>query len=179
MLREVQAVAASAKNTLPRPAARWLLSPLGLAVWLAAGCGNSGAPLGEVEGTVSLGGRPLANVVVEFIPDAEQGTTGPRSSAVTDAQGFFVLQCEDQRPGAVVGHHRVVVRATGRSAAQVQRDPRRDREHEPASNPDAPKDGPRLPREYRSAASTPLRKEVEPGKQRIELTLNSPPKKRS
>jgi hypothetical protein len=147
-----------------------LLGPLCLATLLAAGCG-SGTPLGEVEGTVNWEGRPLANVAVEFIPDADKGTSGPRSTAVTDAEGHFVLRCEDQRPGAVIGFYRVVILPTGRSEANVGRDPRRNRGAKAAGNPDTSGVFPPRLLKYESATSTPLRKEVKPGKQRLDLTL--------
>jgi hypothetical protein len=162
---------AFATNNLPRPIARRWLGPFWVVAALAGGCGGSRVPLGEVEGTASWNGRPLANVAVEFIPDAEKGTGGPRSTAVTDAKGRFVLQCEDQRPGAVIGYHRVVLRETGR-AAGARRDPRRRREREAAADADAaPDDSPRLPLKYQSVVNTPLLKKVEPGQQRIDLTL--------
>lgn len=86
--------------------AHWPVAGLALAGFVT-GCG--GTNLAEVEGTVRMGGRPLDNVRVEFLPDPEQGTTGHRSTGVTDAEGRFRLTCENQQPGAVVGTHRVLV----------------------------------------------------------------------
>jgi hypothetical protein len=161
-----------ATNYLPRPIAPRRLGLLWVVAALAGGCGGSRVPLGEVEGTASWNGRPLANMAVEFIPDADKGTSGPRSTAVTDANGRFVLQCEDQRPGAVIGYHRVVLRETGRAAAGARRDPRRRREREAATNAGAAADDPpRLPLKYHSGVNTPLLKKVGPGQQRIDLTL--------
>jgi hypothetical protein len=71
---------------------------------LAAGC-SSQVPVAPVEGTLMVKGKPLANIKVDFLPE----TTGPRSSGVTDSNGHFILTCEDGRPGALVGTHRVVV----------------------------------------------------------------------
>src|SRR4051794_4970198 len=76
---------------------------------LAAGC--SGPKLVPVSGQVTLNGRPLKNVRVEFHPDPDQGASGPSSSGVTDDDGRFTLICPARAnaPGAVVGHHRVVL----------------------------------------------------------------------
>lgn len=70
------------------------------------GC-TGGIPFAEVEGTVTQNGKPLERVRVEFHPDGQ----GPRSTAMTDAQGRYVLQTDDgSRPGAAVGSYRVVLR---------------------------------------------------------------------
>ena len=58
---------------------------------------------------VYLDGEPAAELIVEFLPDPERGTEGPRSTATTDEQGQFRLHCDDQRDGAVVGFHRIVI----------------------------------------------------------------------
>ncbi|MBA4065015.1 MAG: hypothetical protein C0501_15140 [Isosphaera sp.] len=86
---------------------RHTLAPVAGLLALLTGCGGPGTA--EVEGTVRMGGRPLEGVRVEFLPDPEKGTSGPRSTGVTDADGRFRLVCENQQPGAVVGTHRVLV----------------------------------------------------------------------
>jgi hypothetical protein len=73
---------------------------------LSSGCGKAGPELVEISGTVSLGGKPLEKIHVEFYPETE----GPRSSGTTDAGGRFTLQTADGlRKGAVIGKHRVVM----------------------------------------------------------------------
>jgi len=70
------------------------------------GC-DRGPELAEVEGTLTLNGKPLEKVRVEFHPAGE----GPRATAVTDANGKYVLLSDDRgRPGAVVGPNKVVLR---------------------------------------------------------------------
>src|SRR5262245_36844441 len=89
------------------PGIRWryvLLCPL---LCLAA-C-SAGPPFAEVSGVVKLDGVPMPEALVEFLPDPERGTHGPRSSGRTDAEGRFRLVCDDEREGAVVGFHRVLV----------------------------------------------------------------------
>lgn len=70
------------------------------------GC-NRGPELAEVEGTVTLNGKPLEKVRVEFHPAGE----GPRATAVTDANGKYVLMSDGGgRAGAVVGSNKVVLK---------------------------------------------------------------------
>jgi hypothetical protein len=74
------------------------------------GCNAERARVAEAQGTVTLNNKPVPNAEIVFLPDA--GTKGPSSSAVTDADGHFTLTTEDGRAGAVVGKHRVTVRAS-------------------------------------------------------------------
>jgi hypothetical protein len=75
---------------------------------LAFGC--SGRQFAEVEGTVTLDGKPLEEVEVVFVPDSLKGNPGNNASAYTDAQGHYKLRSErDQRDGTVLGPHRVIV----------------------------------------------------------------------
>jgi len=116
-----------------------------------AGCRHRAA-VAEVEGTVRIEGRPLENVLVVFFPDPSKGTDGPASKGVTDAAGHYRLRCEDQRDGAVIGWHRVVLEDLA-----VYTAPR----DEGAATTSA--DGvSRIPRTYRSASGTPLRIEISP-----------------
>jgi len=74
------------------------------------GCGT-GPEFAEVEGVVSLKGKPLPEVEILFSPMTEKGTKGPTAACVTDAQGRYRLKCERAgRIGALVGTHRVVIR---------------------------------------------------------------------
>src|SRR5262245_17123574 len=83
----------------------WLLVLLCLS---ASGCGSE-SPIVPVSGIVKLDGEPMPDAVVEFIPDPDRGTQGPRSSATTDEKGRFILVCDDRRRGAVPGFHRVLI----------------------------------------------------------------------
>jgi hypothetical protein len=62
----------------------------------------------EVSGAVTMDGKPLGNVRVDFHPDPDKGTSGPGSSGTTDAAGNFKLMCSNGRSGALVGYHRVI-----------------------------------------------------------------------
>jgi hypothetical protein len=138
----------------------------------SAGCRHKPPPLGEVEGTLSWQGMPLSNVRVEFIPDAENGTTGPRSTGVTDANGHYVLRCDDRRPGAIIGCHCVVLQEVGGQEPARDRDPRKRPGQNPAAEGPAPAEAPvMLPSIYKGAGSTPLKRDVKPGPQTIDLEL--------
>jgi hypothetical protein len=131
-------------------------------VALLAGCG--GPPLAEVEGTVTLNGKPIDNVRVEFLPDPEQQTTGPRSMGVSDAQGRFKLTCETQKGGAMVGTHRVVItdlkQWEGLSASRAD-----------AEKPLKPS---RVPGRYTNVLKTPFKSiEVKAGGSLVKLDLTT------
>jgi hypothetical protein len=75
-----------------------------------AGCGG-GSNLGEVEGTVTLDGQPLANALVEFEPIDE----GQRSAygGMTDATGRYVLFAAGDAKGAALGEYTVHITIEG------------------------------------------------------------------
>jgi hypothetical protein len=128
----------------------------------AAGCG--GLNLVPVSGTVLVNGKPMADLRLEFLPDPEQGTQGPRSTATTDEEGHFQLVCEYRsKPGAVVGRHRIMVfdlmRYKGISFAQRKDDDRL----KPS----------RIRLEYSNAGSTPLKQDVKEGMGPVVLKLVS------
>lgn len=70
------------------------------------GCGGGGntPELGEVEGVVTLDGKPLPEAQVDFIPAA-----GRPSMAETDANGKYRLQYTADNEGAIVGPHTVKI----------------------------------------------------------------------
>jgi hypothetical protein len=132
------------------------ISPLVFAAIL--GCGSR-QPVAEVEGLVKLGDKPLPHVRIQFMPDPEKGTTGPISTGTTDEQGHFKLVCADQRSGAVVGWHRVVITDMGVALPRKAREGRRDDEEKTA----APKKlslVSRVPDKYTTSGHTPLTVEV-------------------
>jgi hypothetical protein len=131
---------------------------------LLAGC-SSGSSVTEVEGTVTLNGKPLDNVRVEFLPDPEAKTSGPRSTGVTDAGGRFKLTCENERSGAVVGTHRVTLTDLKQWEGLTAK-------REDANKPLKPS---RLPERYTDVVKTPFRGvEVKPGGPPVKLEVTSP-----
>lgn len=72
-----------------------------------AGCGDK-VQTAEVSGVVTLDGKPLELVQVEFWPDA-----GQRSFGKTDDQGKFTLQLDDRTAnGASPGMNKVTLKDT-------------------------------------------------------------------
>jgi hypothetical protein len=128
----------------------------------ALGCGAA-EPRGEVEGVVRCNGKPLTDVVVVFVPDADQGTRGARALGQTDAEGRYRLRGEDRRAGAAAGTHRVVIEDLAVYAAPRQPDGTLLR-----------KPAPRFPPQYGDPLRTPLRKQVQTGSQVIDLELPGP-----
>ncbi|MEM9352815.1 MAG: hypothetical protein AAGA92_07360 [Planctomycetota bacterium] len=91
-----------------------------LAVVLAVvGCGRELPETAAVTGTVTVGGQPLDEVSVLFIPSSSGKFSGITSSDITDADGRFELEYKlpDPKdpskptfgPGAMPGSYAVVV----------------------------------------------------------------------
>jgi hypothetical protein len=136
--------------------ARDLFSLLILTVTLT-GCGSAPPPLVAVEGIVLLDGNPLAGVLVEFIPEDEDGRRLPFSTGETGVDGRFQLRCETNQPGAVIGPHKVIIRRPSVRPA-----------------PDAPPPPPQgvpVPLQYQSILDTPLSVDVQPEQLNYVLTL--------
>ena len=115
-----------------------------------AGCDSGPEMVGVVEGTVTLAGKPLEKVRVDFTPLAE----GPQSSAITDAQGRFALKTLDgTQPGAVMGKHKVTL--IDQSIITL---PFKGRESETVDLTQGKK--PRISNRYSNVMSTPLEVEV-------------------
>jgi hypothetical protein len=74
---------------------------------LFLGCTRqSGPPLAEVSGIVTLDGRPVQNAGLEFIADA-----GGVAYGKTDASGRYHMSFGASRTGAIVGKNRVRITA--------------------------------------------------------------------
>jgi hypothetical protein len=164
----------------PQPLLCWhhrsaLALALGVALVSAiSGCGSSAA-LGEVEGVVLRGGKPLPDVKVTFHPDPEAGSQGPSSVAYTDSAGRYRLSTDSGVPGAVVGTHRVCLSdltAKDGSANGGQRGTRGGVRTSSDQQPPAPPPPSRVPSGYSAASDTPFRGiAVRPGAQTIDLEV--------
>ena len=78
------------------------LATCGLFLCVAIGCGRSGPELVDVQGVVTLDGRPLDRATVTFQPPA-----GRFSVAETDAEGHYRLKFTNSKFGAIPGTHTV------------------------------------------------------------------------
>jgi hypothetical protein len=145
-----------------------VLAGLGLLVVLlqAAGCGKPEPPYNDkVEGIVTLEGVPLPGVRVEFHPEGmDPKAQVPTSNGSTDDKGRYELTYGEKKTGAVIGTHRVVIRA-GRRTAGGQ-----DEREADGSTTVA------VPQVYSIAAKTPLRIEVTADQHTYDLKLiRNPP----
>jgi hypothetical protein len=85
---------------------------------LCCGCGGGASDtpeLGQVSGTVTLDGQPLAGANLEFVP--QEG--GRPSVGTTDEAGHYELRYSQDEPGAKVGTHTVSIRTFSYSAPDV------------------------------------------------------------
>jgi len=136
---------------------RSIARALVIALLSAAGC-SAGPTFAPVTGTLSVGGKPLENVQVEFWPRV----SGPRSIGVTDKDGRFTLTSDSGRdPGAVVGPHKVVLVDLVPYANVPVNMPREVEKVNLASV--------RFGRQFADPNRTPLQKEVAAGKNTIDL----------
>lgn len=130
---------------------------LSLALIAAAflGCGSRGPKTARVSGTVTMAGKPLANVGVTFLPTKK----GPAAFGTTNDNGEFTLTTTRRGDGAVIGKHKVTVGI----AQEGQK-------------------GPAIPETYGSPHTTKLTAEVASGKKNeftfdVEPEAPAPPKK--
>ncbi len=138
---------------------------------LAAGLGCQREPplqFAPVEGTVTMGGKPLANVVVLFWGDPESGASAPLSSGATDADGHYRLHTDQGDDGAIVGRHRVCI-VEGGILRQGFRPPKGEGLNRP-NNLSATTLS-QVPPGYANKDQTTLRAEVRPGEQIIDLEV--------
>jgi hypothetical protein len=117
-------------------------------VCLAAGCGDS-RQLGTVSGRVTLDGQPLADARVNFQPSSDKRDPGIGSFGKTNANGEYSLTLIDETAsGAIVGKHRVMIKAVPAGAG------------DPADDKQRP-GGDRVPPEYNIKST--LTFDVKPG----------------
>lgn len=135
---------------------------------LAAGCGRT-TPSATVEGVLRFQGVPLDNCVVRFLPEPNSEVAMRGSAGMTDAEGRYQLRFDDQRPGAAIGWHRVIVQDLNVSTGVMRRD-HGTVDEQPDETPAAAAVRPsRIPREYTFVEQTPWRIEVKAGHQAIDL----------
>lgn len=128
-------------------------------------------PPAMVEGTLRLNGKPLDNCLVTFFPESSPGTKFTQATGLTDQQGLFRLR-SNQHEGAALGWHRVTVQDMSVSTGVHRRDNGPvDAETNP-TQPPPPLRHSRVAERYVSLTATPLRQEIKPGHQVIDLEIN-------
>jgi hypothetical protein len=120
-----------------------------------------------VEGTVTLAGKPLANVIVVFWGDAESSANTPLSSGATDAAGHYRLHTDQGDDGAVVGRHRVCILEGG----IFRNGHAPNGERHTRLNPKDSSTPSQVPLSYAYKDQTALHADVRPGEQVIDLEV--------
>lgn len=141
-----------------RPVPRFALALLAAGTLSCVGCGSSKQPdLGQVQGTVTMDGSPLANAQVIFSPDGGRPSTG-----VTDAAGKYTLTYIRDIKGAKLGAHSV----------RVETVPAVTSDQAVGIAPEGPPAvAERIPIKYNTESE--LRAEVKSGENTIDFSLNS------
>lgn len=141
-----------------------------LALTVLSGCGQD-SPQATVEGTLRKGGEPLDNCLVTFLPEAGDAGQASHSRGLTDRQGSYRLSFDNQQEGAAIGRHRVTVQDLSVSTGIRRRDHGAVDAEISENAPPPPIRHSRVPESYMSPADTPLRREVKPGHQTIDLDI--------
>ena len=148
----------------------WGMACLGFALIPCSGCGRDRPPA-TVEGTLRLDGKLLDNCLITFLPEPGQEAGSPHCTGLTDRHGCYRLRRADQQEGAATGRHRVTVQDLSVSTGVRRRDHGTvDVGMEETSAP-PPVRRSRVAQRYTSPTDTPLRKEVKPGHQVIDLDI--------
>src|SRR5262245_57778273 len=85
---------------------------------LVLGCGSDGPNVAPVEGTVTFGGRPLADATIRFEP--AEGVLPP-SVGKTDAEGNYELHYSKDARGATIGDQIVRITSFGAIGEDCER----------------------------------------------------------
>ena len=93
-----------------------------VAIAITAGCSKAG--LGPISGTVTLDGKPLADVEVMFSPQAVEGNSNPGvySYCKTDSEGKYDLKTRYGKRGAVIGTSQVTIQYPDEGDIEETRD---------------------------------------------------------
>ena len=160
--RELGRGAAVGAAVGPRIAAGCLL------LALLPGCGPKRPEMGRVEGVVTFQGKPLAEAEVMFVPRQ----VGRPASGRTDQQGHFRLTTFEERDGALLGEHDVIVIKIAMGPVPAALKPPPGHAAEPSGparlrhNPSQPP-APRrwlIPQRYGDVKTSGLSAAVKPGK---------------
>ena len=114
----------------------------------------------DVSGVVLLDGAPMPDALVASSPTPPRDAWAPLSEYRRD--GRFRLVRDDERSGAVVGFHRVLVQ-------DVRTFPPPRNRHTGGKPPVMPPS--RVSSRYQNATSTPLRQEVKPEAQTVTVEV--------
>jgi hypothetical protein len=137
-----------------------------LAAAAGAGCQKQPPPIVEVEGVVTLAGKPLAKAEVRFYPKIEFGGEYI-ASGETDAEGRFKLTCMG-RPGACACENLVTV--TEAPLPEDMRGPSGEAQTRASRFRQSLKNRP-IPDRYANLAQSPLKVTVSADRKEYNLEL--------
>ncbi len=123
------------------------------------GCSNK-VEHGQVTGILRSGKQPIGNARVVFVLEEKRSDKASRAEAITDAQGRYQLQNEDDDEGPVVGAYTVIVEDM--AIYSMPRSPDGTLLKRPPV---------RFPEKYHSLVKSPLHFEIHPGSQQIDIDL--------
>ena len=129
------------------------------------GCGGAPADqpdLGQVKGTITFEGSPLAGASVTFIPDG-----GRPAKATTDPAGNYELIYIRDTPGCKLGHNRVTITSVNEEEDESESDEGNEDAEPVNTKPKGQKEI--LPAKYNT--DTELEANVEPGENIINFDL--------
>ena len=108
MLRKIHSYSSAGKSSLETNRATMAWLSLACMISMMIGC-NQKVAVTEVTGVVTMNGKPMELIHVEF-----WSKNGPRSYGKTDTEGKFELKIDDgsARKGVVVGEQKVSLRGT-------------------------------------------------------------------
>ena len=137
----------------------WVLSVAAL-----IGCGQSGPAVHAVSGTVTVGGKPVQNVQVTFMPT---DPSRPVASGNVAADGRYVLTSgATNKRGAVAGAYKVVL-------SQLDGSSQQELEARYTSGTGGPPPVPKaaFPDEYKSVETSPKQVDVAAGSNTINIEI--------
>lgn len=149
----------------PRLSPFAVASLLILSVLMMSGCG--GPKLAPVTGTVRLEGEPVGPGVILFQPDKNKGNEGKAAMGNFGSDGVYTLKTYEEGDGALVGHHKVIIRGfppSGGDGDQVVGD-------RPIDNATRWAQEPEISRRYQNAQDPLLSAEVVVGGPPIDFDL--------
>lgn len=100
---------------IDNPQIRGMLTRLMVLSLLIVGCSSGEKPikLNRVSGSLTIAGKPAANIIVHFEP-----ATGRPSTGITNDKGNFEMRYEKDRAGVLHGEHKVWIEYRPTSPAE-------------------------------------------------------------
>jgi hypothetical protein len=136
-----------------------------LGVVLVAGCaGQAGSSPVPVNGTVTVGGKPVVGAMVEFQPESPGGKP---AFGTVEADGTFRLTTNTAGDGAMPGKYKVTIQPPAQGGGSPYDDPAK------ASAPIKTPTGPKVPAKYTRVDQTPLTQTV-PASGPVAIELQGP-----